>query len=392
MSEKSVYTHPLAAAASERLARIRESAAEAGLDALVCCHPDNVYYLSGFRTTIHTRFMAAVLPVKESQLASLVIPAVEERLARENIWSPSWLEDIRPFQGGSNPRKGAPVDPAELLQDLCSGFRSIGADTDHMTHQAYKILLRSITVKEPVNFSSSLLRLRMNKSHEERQQMEAACALAVSGAVRIEELLAPGVTELELARTIETEALAGGADGFAYPTLISFGEKSLAAHSPPMNRPLKKGQIVTLAFGPQVNGYSSDLVRTYYFGDPPREVMERSEQAVEAQEATLDAVAPGMKGGDLMHKALSCFKKHFPDISKNGSAGHGLGLSVHETPVLSQSDTTVLEPGMVLAIEPAAPAFFMENHGRYRHCDVVEVATGGKRLLTNHPRGLLVVD
>jgi len=148
--------------------------------------------------------------------------------------------------------------------------------------------------------------------------------------------------------------------------------------------------MVTIAFGPTVAGYCADLVRTFFHGIPPPVAVQSGERCVEVQAAALKAVRAGARAGDLMRAARAVITRYDPDAPASGSAGHSLGLTIHETPTLTADNDLRLEAGMVLAIEPRQPAAAMDGVGLYRHCDVVQVTTDGYDLLTPLDRGLVV--
>ena len=149
---------------------------------------------------------------------------------------------------------------------------------------------------------------------------------------------------------------------------------------------------MTIAFGPTVQGYCADIVRTFFYGNPPTLAVESGTNCVEVQAAALSAVKAGARAGDLMQAAHSVIRRLYPDAPAFGRAGHSLGLTIHETPSLTPDNNLPLEVDMVLAVEPGAPPFAMEGIGLYRHCDVVRVTADGYELLTPYDRGLIVVN
>lgn len=374
-----------------RLAAVADLAADAGLDALVIVDPVNVYYLSGFRTTLHTRFTAVALRTTAPDEATLIVPSVDRRLALEAIWYPSLLERTEVYYEGAPP--GGPLVPAPgpFLDQIVRAGDRVGVDLATASYGQVRMLAERYPGAEIEDASEILHRARRIKSAFELAALRQANAIAVAAMEHVPALLLQGGTEIELAASLEDLARHAGADGFAYPTLVGFGAKSLAPHAPPTARQLERDQIVTIAFGPTVAGYCADIVRTFFYGSPPPLAVESGQRCVEVQAAALATVRAGARAGDLMVAAGQVVREHYPDAPVAGRAGHSLGLTIHETPSLTLDSDAILEPDMVLAIEPGAAPFAMEGTGLYRHCDVVRVTQEGYELLTPFDRGLLVV-
>src|SRR5699024_291240 len=122
--------------------------------------------------------------------------------------------------------------------------------------------------------------VRRVKTEQELAALTRANEVAVFALNRVSELLYTGMTEIELATSLDETAKSEGADGFAYPTLIGFGPKSLAPHAPPTHHKLEPDSIVTIAFGPMIEGYCADIVRTFYYGTPPELVKDHADHCV----------------------------------------------------------------------------------------------------------------
>jgi Xaa-Pro dipeptidase len=376
---------------ARRLAAAARQAAGQGLDALVVLEPANVYYLSGFRTTLHTRFTAVALRAEAPEQALLIAPSVDRRLALEPIWFPSLLARTEIYHEGA-PDDGPLVNaPGPLLDRVVRDGDALGVDLAGASYGQVRLLVERYPAARLADASEVLHAVRRVKSAAELAALRRANALAVEVLAQVPALLRAGMRELELAAALDGAARAGGADGFAYPTLIGFGPKSLAPHAPPTARRLARDQLVTIAFGPTVAGYCADIVRTFCYGTPPPLAVESGRRCVEVQAAALGVVRAGARSGDLMLAAREVIARYYPAAPAAGRAGHSLGLTIHETPSLTPDNELRLEAEMVLAVEPGAPAFAMEGIGLYRHCDVVRVTAEGYEVLTPLDRGLQVV-
>ncbi|HUZ00782.1 MAG TPA: Xaa-Pro peptidase family protein [Thermomicrobiaceae bacterium] len=374
-----------------RLEAVAGKARERGIDALAVLDPANVYYLSGFRTTLHTRLTAVALRTDAPAEALLIAPSVDRRLALEPVWYPSLLERTEIYYEGAPAGGVLASEPGPLLDRVVQNGDTLGVDLATAGYGQVGMLAGRYQGARIADASELLHDARRVKSAFELAALRRANAVAITALSQVPQLLHAALSEVELATALDGIALAEGADGFAYPTLIGFGPKSLAPHAPPTIRQLERNQLVTIAFGPTVAGYCADIVRTFCYGSPPERAVDSGRQVVEVQAAALGVVRAGASAGELMQAANRTIARLFPGAPVAGRAGHSLGLTIHETPSLTPDSAVRLEPDMVLAIEPGTPASPMEGIGLYRHCDVVRVTADGYELLTPFERGLLVV-
>lgn len=374
-----------------RLANVASRAVRTGIDALIVVDPANVYYLSGFRTTLHTRFTAVALRSSEPEKTMLVAPSVDRRLALDPIWFPSLLAQTEIYYEGAPDDGPLANNPGTVLDRVIQAGDTIGVDLALASYGQVQMLRERYPNATLADATDILHDARRVKSLGEIEALRTANRVAIAALSNVPTLLHEGMTEVDLATKIDGIARSHGADGFAYPTLIGFGPKSLAPHAPPTSRALTRDQIVTIAFGPTIQGYCADIVRTFFYGAPPEAALESGRNCVEIQAAALSAVKAGARAGDLMQAARSVIQRLYPDAPAFGRAGHSIGLTIHETPSLTPDNDLQLETDMVLAVEPGAPAFAMDGIGLYRHCDVVRVTAEGYELLTPFERGLLVV-
>ena len=383
--------HPAQTGSRRRMVHVAELASDQGLDSLVIVDPANVYYLSGFRTTLHTRFTAVALRSSAPDEATLIVPSVDRRLALEPIWYPSLLDQTEIYYEGAP--AGGPLAnaPTVFLDRVIRDGDRVGIDLAHASYDQVQMLALRYPSAALVDASEVLHVARRIKSDHELALLRHANSVAVSALTQVSQWLRTGMAESDLARQLDDHARQKGADGFGYPTLIGFGPKSLAPHAPPTDRRLERDQIITIAFGPTIAGYTADIVRTFFFGTPPDIARESGQRCVEVQAAALNQVRAGADAGALMRAAREVISEYYPNAPVAGRAGHSVGLTIHETPSLTPDNNTILEPDMVLAVEPGTPPFAMEGIGLYRHCDVIQVTPDGYELLTDFDRGLVVV-
>lgn len=373
-----------------RLDTVARLAAEQRIDSLVVLEPAHIFYLSGFRTTLYTRFMGVALRTSAPREAMLIATAVDRTLAFEPVWFPSLLDRTEIYHRGAPAASGLISEPGPLLAQVIESGDIVGIDLHGASYGNVQLVLDCQPGLQMRDATGILHAARGVKSDVEVAAMRRANAIAVEVLGQVPTLLRDGLTEAELAASLDSAARLAGSDGFAYPTLIGFGPKSLAAHAPPTERALRRDEIVTIAFGPMAAGYCADIVRTFYYGTPPEKAVRSGERGVAIQAAALEKIRAGVPISDLVQAAGEATMGFYPDVQAR-SAGHSLGLTVHEEPSLLPGNRTPLETNMILAIEPGAPAHAMAGIGLYRHCDVVRVTEEGYELLTPLDRGLIVV-
>lgn len=376
---------------ASRVNRVAVEASNQGLDSLVILEPANIYYLSGFRTTLYTRFMAVALRTTAPHDALLIATSVDRQLALEPVWYPSLLPRTEVYYLGA-PEGGALINaPGPLLDTVVRDGERVGVDLAGASFGHVELLRSRYPAMTLVDATPLMHAARRVKSTLELAALREANAVAVSVLGRVPGWLREGLTERELGAKLDGAARDAGADGAAYPTLIGFGPKSLAPHAPPTDRQLRRGEMVTIAFGPTVAGYCADVVRTWYFGAPPRVAVDQARICTDVQAAALATIRAGARAGDAMLAARDVITRYEPSAPNAGSAGHSLGLTIHETPTLVADNDLALEADMVLAVEPRQPGSAMAEVGLFRQCDVVRVTPDGYELLTPLERGLVVV-
>ncbi|MCP4644594.1 MAG: aminopeptidase P family protein [bacterium] len=232
--------------------------------------------------------------------------------------------------------------------------------------------------------------LRMVKTPEEIALIREAQELAEGVLAGIVDSLEAGVTEREVAARFEYEFKKRGASGASFDTIALFGARSSLPHGEPGNTPLQAGDVVLFDFGCRRAGYCSDLTRTYAFGTIPAVWFEEVyDVTLTAQRRALEAARPGMTGRELDAVARDLIEEAgFGDRFGHG-LGHGVGIEVHEGPRLSKQGDVVLEPGMVVTIEPG---IYQPGRGGVRIEDLVAITETGCENLTTAPKELKVID
>lgn len=276
------------------------------------------------------------------------------------------------------------------IKSLVDGIRpsNLGFQADSVTVSLYdelKVALPDVSLK-PIG--AELKSLRAVKEPEEVELLEKTAALASEAFQRVASSIAPGITEKELALMLEFALRSAGADDKAFDFIIASGERGALPHGRASSKVIRSGDLVTIDFGAVKDGYNSDETVTLAVGEPDARQREIYRTVKDAHDRALEAVRPGisLKALDALARDYIA-GKGFGDYFKHG-LGHGVGLDVHEKPVVSfRSEDFALE-GMVFTIEPG---IYIPGWGGVRIEDTVCVTADGCRLLTRVPKDLVVL-
>lgn len=332
--------------------RAKRALEDEDLDGIVALSPESVFYLSNYWASsyvIRDRISICAF-FKEANPCLIIVP-------QDVAWSKefAWVKDIKSYNEFG--KGGAQVysDPFLALQNAFEerGLRNarIGVEGNALSRVVLNKLTRIPGVKMAVT-DSLFKRMRSVKSPDEIARLKQAAISTAAGYETARELARPGMTE----RTVASEAMAAmikaGGDGIKF-FFMGAGPQCGMVHNVPGDYVLKRRDIIHMDVGATHLGYCGDLAGDVFVGRPEREIRESYEKLVAIQEATIDACKPGVRASEVFQRGIEIAKKVMPEYNRL-FVGHGIGLEVHEMPFLAAWDDTVLEPGMVLAIEHRA--------------------------------------
>jgi Xaa-Pro aminopeptidase len=352
------------------LVNLRERLAANGSDAFFSLAPAPNQYLTGFRGSTSAVVVTA-------DRAHFLCDFRYAEQARETVSG----YEVEVVEGSLHRRAGA------LLTEL--GARAAVFEPAYLLvseHSAVCEAYQGETRPVPDLVSG----LRVIKSPGEIQAIREALRLSEEVYAEVIDGLREGVTESEVAARLEHGFRTRGASGTSFPPIVLFGERSSLPHGEPGQRALKQGDIVLADFGCRLDGYCSDLTRTCCFGTIPgmwfREVYDL---VLGAQRAAIGAIKPGMpcKEADAVARErirAAGFGEHF-----GHGLGHGLGIEIHESPRLNTQSDTLIEPGMVVTVEPGV---YLPGQGGVRIEDVVVITESGCEELSSAPREFRILN
>lgn len=363
----------------ERLKAAARLAAERNLSGLVLGTGPELAYLCGSWISSHERLSALVVPAHPGARPSFIIPWVERS---ELIFSPVGSLDIqvRGWADGDNPH--------QLVLDALG---NVGADDTIAIGGSlpaiHLIPLQQLT-KATTKLATSVMRdLFMRKDETELSQLTAAAAAIDRVIAQVPGWLKPGITERDVAIEIERAILAVGHHCVDF-IIVGSGPNGANPHHTFSDRVLQPGDPVVIDIGGTWGvGYRSDTTRTFIVpgADPDPEFLRRYEVLMQAQEAAVNAVKPGVTAEYIDKVARSQIAAAGFGSEFIHRTGHGIGLSTHEEPFIMEGNKLVLEPGMAFSVEPG-----IYRSGLYgaRIEDIVYVTETGFARLNSQPRTL----
>ncbi len=245
------------------------------------------------------------------------------------------------------------------------------------------------TGHEPVVVAPLVERLRAVKDPDEIAALARACAITVAAVDALAREMRVGDTEVALARRLEQLFGELGAEDRAFDTIVGSGPHSAIPHHQPGTRALAAGDLLVVDAGARVSGYHADMTRTFVVAVEPEPWQAEVHAAVErAQARATTAYQPGASAREVDAVARGAIDEAgFGDRFTHG-LGHGVGLDIHEAPMIGARSTGRLAVDMAITVEPGV---YLPGRGGVRIEDTLIVTDAGPRILTEAPRGLRVV-
>jgi len=368
----------------ERVRRLAAAGQPHNLDWILCTLPENIFYFSGFRTLFYTRFIGVLVPVKEKREPVLIVSFIDRKIVEEKFWSPHWFNEVAIW----GPTANEPYKSHwEALEAFLKPGTSLGVDA--IQYDFYEQLVQAFPGLKVTNVQNDILGLRVVKDEDEIQKVAQAFALTEKVMAMIPGWLQKPMTEAELAAEIYRAGRMEGAEEAFYPVLVSCGSKMLAFHSPALPRPIKENELLRVALGFQVDGYGSDMVRTFCKGRVPAEVLPLKDAYYEAHDAVVGMLRPGIRSSELLKKVEEIYSRRGCLKNWLNNIGHGIALTIHELPRIAGTDDTVMKENMLLAIEPMV---ICPPHGAIAHCDGVRITAKGCELLSSKMKDIVTIS
>ena len=338
---------------------------------------ENVFYLSNFRTNPHERLLG--LAVFQNEEPFLICPAMEINEAKRS----GWIYEIIGYSDIDQPWDM--VHKAVLKRG--SNHKKIAIEKEHMNVERFEILNELFQQTTFVSVEEKLQKLRMVKSDKELSILRQACELADFAIEVGFEVIKEGKSELEIFAAIEFALKKKGVKEMSFSTMVLTGVNAAAPHGKPGLTKIQKGDLVLIDLGVVVDGYCSDITRTIAYGKINEKQLDIYNTVKKAQLAALNAVKPGITCSEIDLTARQIISDAgYGDFFPH-RLGHGLGISIHEYPSITEKNHLLLEEGMVFTIEPG---IYIPNVAGVRIEDDLAVTAKGCEILTKFPKELQI--
>lgn len=329
----------------QRLDQARRLMREQGVDALLVTAGTSLRYFSGVPWGASERLVGLLLTQRGAPI--VVCPAFEAGSLERVLLIPA---DVRLWAEHEDPQ----LLVADALRERGAGSIALDPAAPYLVAER----LRAVLGGKPLTEATAIIDgCRICKSANELALMKQATAMTLQVHRLAARLMREGISRGELVRFIDEAHRAMGADNGSTFCIVQFGQATAYPHGVPGEQYLEPGELVLIDTGCTVQGYHSDITRTYIFGRPSADHVRIWELEQAAQRAAFDAVRPGVTCEAVDEAARKVVEKAGlgPDYRLPGiphRTGHGCGMNIHETPYLVRGNQTRLEPGMCASNEP----------------------------------------
>ena len=340
---------------------------------------ENVFYYSNFFSDPHERVLAIVLFQNEAPF--LVCPQMEVETAR----AAGFDQTIIGYKDTENAWDKVTAE----IDKRVSQVNRVAVEKTHMNMERYEILQKAYPNSQFISAEEKLNQLRTIKDQVEIEKLRKACELADYAIEVGVNAIKEGISELEIVAAIEYEMKKKGVQKMSFETTVLAGAKAASPHGVPGMATVKKGDFVLFDLGIVYEGYCSDITRTVAFGDVSEENRKVYDTVLQAQLAAVEASRPGITCAELDQTARKMISNAGYGEYFTHRLGHGLGISVHEYPSITETNELKLQPGMVYTIEPGI--YIPEKVGVRIEDDIV-ITKDGAEVLTKYPKELQVIS
>jgi Xaa-Pro dipeptidase len=270
--------------------------------------------------------------------------------------------------------------PEDLIEKIAKITSAKKFAVDALPVESWRALAKAVGGEENLEPANNLIReLRKTKSQEEIKLIREACKLADIGAKVASETVRAGVKEKDVAAEVEYAMRKAGSDGTAFETIVASGATSAFPHGSNLEKIIRDGDFVVVDLGATHRFYRSDITRTFVAGKATEKQTRIYETVKLAQQKAIETIKPGILASEVDLAAMQVIENAgFGEFFVH-NLGHGVGLEVHEAPILSPDSKDILEAGNVVTVEPG---IYLPGFGGARIEDTVLVTKDGAEKLT----------
>lgn len=335
---------------------------------LLCLRLDDIRWLTGF-----TGSTAHLVADRHKGVGHLFVDSRYLERARHEAAASQASVEVHLVESG--------VSIGALIRAVV-GTETVAVDPQHISVAQFSSLAEDVMISSE---TSPLSELRRVKDNDEIELIARAAAIADDA---LASLLSDGVfgrTERDIRLRLDHLMRLAGADDVGFDTIVATGPNAARPHHEPTHDVVEDGHCVIIDFGAELEGYRSDMTRTIRVGAVSVEMESMFATVREAQECGVDAVTSGVVGSDVDAAVRAVFRREGLEHEFIHGTGHGIGLYIHEQPILSPRCTAVLGVNEVVTVEPG---LYRYGVGGVRIEDLVVVTDTRCRILTNTPKDL----
>lgn len=262
---------------------------------------------------------------------------------------------------------------------------NVGFEEHYISYATYKDYIRKYKINNFVETDYIIEKQRMIKDEDELSNIIKACNITDECYKYILSYIKPGMTEKQIAKEIE-DYYCERTDGLSFDTIVASGENSSKPHAVPTERKIQEKDIITIDMGCKVNGYCSDMTRTFFVGEPTEEMKKIYDLVLNNQKFVLEQYKDGASTRQVTKMIENDFKLNGYDLIHG--LGHGVGLEIHEPPYINYRNDTTLRENMVVTDEPG---IYIPGKFGVRIEDTVQITKFGCVSLTNSNKGYIII-
>lgn len=341
-----------------RQSRLKDLLEKENIEAALIKKPENTFYLSNFEGT-----NINLVVFKNKDKKSIL------------------LTDNRYYDSAVQKSSDCLVEliENELINNLSSLFKEnetkkIVLEADYLSISFYNELKLNLPDLEIINKESLLENIRMIKEPIEVSLIEKAASVSDKVLEIIVSELKEGITEKDIATEIIYQVRKNGADDVSFEPIVASGPNSAVPHAKASNRRLSKGDLIKLDFGAKKDGYCSDLTRTMVLGKAKDWQLEIFNSAIDSMGIAMESISPGIIFSEIDNNVRKYLKSINLEQFFIHNLGHGVGLEVHELPIINGKSNFKAECGMIFTLEPG---IYYSGKGGVRHEDLIYLSESG---------------
>lgn len=272
-----------------------------------------------------------------------------------------------------------------LAKDI--GIRRLAFESSEISYDDFIKLREALKETDLIPAGDKIKKLRVLKDFVEIDLLKKAVQIPLNAFISTVDLIRPGMREIDVALALETEMRKNGAQKISFDIIVASGKRSSLPHGLASEKTIENSDLVVVDFGAVYEGYSTDETCTIKVGNVGTEALKIYDTVLNAHDKAVEAAKPGVKACDVDGVARNYIQeKGYGEYFTHGT-GHGVGLDVHELPIVSKKSEDVLEEGMVITVEPG---IYLPDIGGVRIEDMVLITSDGSEIITkcnNYLRG-----